>query len=119
MKVLLDVNVSRTTADWLKQLGHEAACVADADCRMPDDGILAWAVRERRVIITTDSDFEEMIWLEARPHCGVLRLENLPRAARQQLLTSTLADYGKELADGAIVIATRRDIRVRRPHKPA
>lgn len=116
MKFLLDVNVSRTTAEWLAQLGHEAACVADTDCRMSDDGILAWAVRESGVIITTDLDLEEMIWLESRPHCGVLRLENLPRSPRQQLLASTLADYGKELADGAIVIAAHRHIRVRRPH---
>jgi len=76
-------------------------------------------VRERRAIVTTDLDFEEMIWLEARAHCGVLRLENLPRAARRQLLESVLAHHGNELADGAIVIATRRHIRVRRPEKPA
>ena len=118
MKFLLDVNVNRATAEWLAQLGHEAACVADADCRMPDDRILAWAVRERRVIITTDLDFEEMIWLEGRPHCGLLRLENLPRAARRRLLESTLAAYGEQLAGGAIVIATRRHIRVRRPPSP-
>lgn len=115
MKFLLDVNVSRATANWLTALGHETACVGDVDCRMADDHILAWAVRERRVIVTTDLDFEEMIWRERRPHCGVLRLENLPRAARQQSLTTILAAYGKDLADGAIVIAARRHIRVRRP----
>ena len=114
MRFLLDVNVNRSIADWLKQLGHEASCVADADCRMTDASILAWAVRENRVIITTDLDFEEMIWLERRPHCGLLRLENLPRAARNHLLASTLAHYSTELAKGSIVIATRRHIRVRR-----
>ncbi len=80
------------------------------------DGILAWAVRESRIIVTTDLDFEEMIWLAARPQGGVLRLENVPRAARQQLLASTLAEYGTELAEGAI--ATGRHIRVRRTQKP-
>ncbi len=115
MKFLLDVNVSRATGQWLGELGHEAISVADTDCRMPDDQILAWAVREGCVLITSDLDFEEMIWRENRPHRGVLRLENLPRVARRRLLSATLATCEQALAEGAIVIATRRHIRIRQP----
>ncbi|MBP0028301.1 MAG: DUF5615 family PIN-like protein [Roseofilum sp. Guam] len=31
---------------------------------MSDGDILDWAVREQRIIITTDSDFEQLIWLQ-------------------------------------------------------
>ena len=39
---------------------------------MTDLAILRWAVDEQRVIVTTDNDFEEMIWRQGRRHCGVL-----------------------------------------------
>lgn len=81
---------------------------------MSDSEILNWAVREERIIITTDSDFEQMIWLQARQHCGVLRLENLPRSERISLLQDVLSSYGQDLESGAVVIATKQKIRIRR-----
>ncbi len=83
-------------------LGHDVIQVADTDSRMQDDDIRSWAVREQRIIITTDRDFEEMIW---REHCGVLRLENLPRNLRRTLLDDVLCHHYQDLASGAIVIA--------------
>jgi len=53
---------------------------------MRDSEILNWAVRENHIIATTDSDFEQMIWVQERIYCGVLRLENLPRLERISLL---------------------------------
>ena len=84
---------------------------------MSDEAILRWALAERRVIITTDQDFEAMIWREQRPHCGVLRLENLPREARRVLLEESLAQHQADLQAGAIVIATTRKTRVRWPFR--
>ena len=82
---------------------------------MTDDDVLTWAVRERRVVVTTDKDFKEMIWRQGRCHCGILRLENLPRAARRVLLDDVLSKHGEELEAGAIVIAMSSRIRIRRP----
>ena len=58
-----------------------------------------------------------MIWLEGRPHAGVLRLENLPRKERKALLEDVLTHYNQELASGAIVIATSKKIRIRKQPK--
>lgn len=68
-------------------------------------------------MVTTDQDFEEMIWREGKPHAGVLRLENLPREKRKKLLEDMLAHYAQELASGAIIIATSRKIRIRKYQK--
>jgi predicted nuclease of predicted toxin-antitoxin system len=84
---------------------------------MSDDQILAWAVREERIIITTDSDFEQMIWLQNRDHCGVLRLENLPRSERKILFQEVLGNYAQALESGAVIIATQQKVRVRRKPK--
>lgn len=114
MKFLLDVNASGVLLELLLDLGSDVACVSDVDPRMGDSEILTWAVREDRIIITTDSDFEQMIWLQERQHCGVLRLENLPRSQRIVLFQEVLANYAQALEAGAVVIATQRNVRIRR-----
>jgi predicted nuclease of predicted toxin-antitoxin system len=114
MRFLLDMNASGALLSLLLDFGHNVACVQDVDRKMSDTDILAWAVREKRIIITTDSDFEQMIWVQDSLHCGVLRLENLPRSERISLFQDVLASYGQDLESGAVVIATKQKIRIRR-----
>lgn len=114
MRFLLDVNASGALLSVLLDSHHDVACVGEVDSKMSDNEILNWAVREKRIIITTDSDFEQMIWVQERLHCGVLRLENLPRSERISILQDVLASYGQNLESGAIVIATKQKIRIRR-----
>jgi predicted nuclease of predicted toxin-antitoxin system len=113
MKFLLDVNASGALSTWLLELGHDVVCVGDVNPKMGDDDIIAWAVKEDRIIITTDVDFEQMIWLQQKSHRGVLRLENLPRLERKKLLEEVLINHGKELESRAVVIATKQKIRIR------
>ena len=115
MKFLLDVNASGAVAHWLMDHEHDVLPVASVDPRMRDHEVLEWALREKRILVTTDQDFEEMIWQEKRPHEGILRLENLPRAERLSLLEYVLEHHKDDLASGAIVIASSRKIRIRRP----
>ena len=63
----------------------------------------------------TDNDFEEMIWRQGKPHCGVLRLENLPRSERIVLLRDALDCHSRDLESGAVVIALSTKFRVRKP----
>lgn len=115
MNFLLDVNVGESVARWLNDAGHDIAEVGWKDSKMSDSNILQWAVSENRIIVTTDNDFEEMIWCQGKRHCGILRLENLPRAERMLLLRDALERHGKDLSDGAIVIASSTEFRVRNP----
>lgn len=115
MRFLVDVNASGTVARWLAAMGHDVVEVAHRDSRLPDEQVLQWAVSERRIIVTTDPGFEEMVWRAGRPHCGILRLENLPRAQRKALLEDVLARHSGDLQSGAIVIALSRKTRIRKP----
>jgi predicted nuclease of predicted toxin-antitoxin system len=114
MNFLLDVNASGAVASWLIQLGHGVVEVGQKDPRMSDNEILSWALSESRIIVTTDNDFEEMIWRQGKPHCGILRLENLPRSERIALLHDVLDCHSLDLESGAIVIALSTKIRVRK-----
>ena len=115
MNFLLDVNASGALARWLIELGHDVVQVSEKNPRMSDDEILRWAVREHRIIVTTDNDFEEMIWRQGQPHCGVLRLENVPRSERKALLHDVLDRHSHDLESGSIVIALSTKFRVRKP----
>jgi predicted nuclease of predicted toxin-antitoxin system len=115
MRFLIDVNAGGALADILIENGHDVVEVRHKNPRMSDEDILSWAVKERRVIITTDNDFEEMIWRQRKPHGGILRLENLPRTERKGLLIDVLHEHSADLESGAIVIALRTKYRVRKP----
>ena len=115
MKFLLDVNASGALVRCLLEHGHDVILVETVDPGMGDIEVLQWALREKRILVTTDQDFEEMIWQEKRHHAGVLRLENLPRAERVSLLEYVLSHYNQDLEAGSIIIASSRKIRIRRP----
>lgn len=116
MNFLIDVNASGSLTGWLIELGHEVVQVGSKDPRMTDDEILSWATKECRIIVTTDKDFEEMIWRRGGAHCGVLRLENMPRSERKALLYDVLDRHSQDLESGAIVIALSTKFRVRKPN---
>ena len=54
-----------------------------------------------------------MIWRQGKLHCGVLRLENLPRSESMILLHDVFDNHAKDLEAGAIVIALRTKFRIR------
>lgn len=114
MRFLADVNAGRAVVRWLTSRGHDVAQTAEEDPRMLDGDVLRRAVEEQRIVVTTDRDFEEMIWREGRRYNGLLRLENLPRAQRLALLEDVLRLHERALTEGAIVIATDQKIRIRR-----
>jgi predicted nuclease of predicted toxin-antitoxin system len=113
MKFLIDVNASRALGNWLQEMGHEIVYVSYTDPEMKDEHILEWAVMEQRIIMTTDNDFEQMIWQQRKRHCGVLCLENLPREARKVLLIDVLKLHSEDLLNGKIVIAMKNKFRIR------
>ncbi len=82
MRFLVDFNVGRAVADDLCQAGHDAVFVGDTDPRMSDADILLWAVRERRIVVTMDADFGELVYHSGHPHSGVLFLR-MPGARRE------------------------------------
>ena len=115
MKFLLDANVAGSVSIYLKESGHDIAEVINKDPRMLDKDILAWALKENRILVTTDKDFEELIWQQGQNHCGVLRIENLPRLERMALVKDVLMQQAENLESGLIVIATQKKIRIRKP----
>jgi len=96
VRFLADFNIGRAVADYLLQAGHDTVFVGDADPRMSDVDILLWAVRERRIVVTMDADFGELVHGGGNPS-SVLRLSGIARSRLQ-----TRKSAPKEVFGGGI-----------------
>ncbi len=99
MNVLIDVSAGQAVADAVRALGHDTPSVRDRDPAMPDADILAWAVAERRLVVTMDKDFGELVYRTGSPHAGVLllRLEAARTAEKVRVVTDIFTAHGNEL----------------------
>ncbi len=114
MKFLIDRCAGRRIADWLRSQGHD---VIEALERHPDPGdeeILAWSVREGRVLVTMDKDFGALIFLRGAPHCGVIRLPHVRTPERIAIMDRLLARYTADEIAAALVTVRGNRIRISR-----
>ena len=64
MRFLIDRCAGRLLADWLRKQGHD---VVESHELGPDPGdrvLLDWAAKETRILVTIDTDFGQLIYLE-------------------------------------------------------
>ena len=70
MRILVDENIPRTTVDRLRELGHDVKDIRGTAAEgLADTGLWDVAVRERRLLITTDKGFTEY---RAASHFGIV-----------------------------------------------
>jgi predicted nuclease of predicted toxin-antitoxin system len=65
--------------------------------------------------VTLDRDFGQLLFAERLPSCGLVRLPDVPAAARIALLRDALARWSDSLASGAVVTIRGGRIRVSFP----
>ncbi len=99
MKFLVDHNVGCGVAQALQADGHDAIFVGDVDLHMSDADVLAWAVREQRILITQDADFGALVYHSGQPHVGIvlLRMGGARRAERVAVLRWILTHHAVDL----------------------
>ena len=108
MRFLIDRCAGRLLADWLRNQGHDVV----ESCELgPDPGdrvLLELAAKEARILVTIDTDFGELIFLENCAHAGLIRLPDVPAQERQLVMLDLLTRYKSEL-EGAAIITVRGD----------
>jgi predicted nuclease of predicted toxin-antitoxin system len=111
------MGVSLTTVEALRRANYDAVHLRDEGLiRLPDSQIAAKAVTERRIVLTFDLDFGDIL-AAARseaPSVIIFRLRNQTPAAVNPRLFRVIAECETELASGAIVIVENEGFRVRR-----
>ena len=99
LKVLVDVGVGRKVEKWLVDNGYNTKNVRDIDPRMLDRHILKIAVTEKRMVITMDKDFGELVYNSGLAHGGVLllRIEDARSNEKVKIIADILETFEDKL----------------------
>ena len=99
MKFLIDVGVGKKVENWLRENGYDILAVRDIDAHAKDSKILQLAFEQKRMIITMDKDFGELVFNSGKQHAGVLilRLEDADADTKVGVIKNILLNYSDHL----------------------
>jgi predicted nuclease of predicted toxin-antitoxin system len=115
MKFLVDRYAGRRLADWLRSEGHDVIESCERGSDPGDRTLLELAAGEGRVLVTIDTDFGALVFVEGMPHCGVVRLPDVMADARIALMQQVLERHSPEVETGAIITVRGGRIRISQP----
>jgi predicted nuclease of predicted toxin-antitoxin system len=95
MRFLANENFPGDAVNALSAAGHDVVWVRTAAPGTKDPDVLAWAVRERRVLLTFDKDFGELAWHAGLPApCGIVlfRLSMPPASSVGAMLAARVGE---------------------------
>lgn len=115
MRFLADEGVDGPIVERLRAEGYDVVYVAEMDPGLPDDAVLALSRGTGAILVTTDGDFGELVFRQARLHAGVLlvRLHGLPAGTKASLVAAAVRQHAAELS-GAFCVLSPGAFRVRR-----
>jgi len=115
MKFIVDRCAGRTLADWLRSEGHDPVYAVSLGPDPGDLALLKRAVSEKRILVTIDTDFGRLVYKGGEVHCGIVRLPDVRRDRRIELMKIVIERYGSQLEKGAIITIRGDKIRVSLP----
>src|SRR6266496_4451593 len=116
MRFLVDACVDVAVNRWLQERGDDSIHLRDQQLqRLPDEDVFVKADREKRVIVTIDLDFNEILSFSGGKVVSTItfRVHNTRAAFLIRRLESVLPNVIPFLERGAIVIIEDARYRVR------
>lgn len=117
MRFLADMGVSQRVVDWLRSGDHDVVHVREIGApSMPNGEIFKLACDEKRVVLTFDLDFGEIVALSGGSDTSVVlfRLNNTTTPFVIRRLSTVIDEAGDALGAGAIVVVEDGRHRIRR-----
>jgi predicted nuclease of predicted toxin-antitoxin system len=101
----------------LREAGHDVIAIAESATGSSDEAVMERAFNERRVLITEDRDFGELMYARGRSAAGVVfvKFPSRARRAKPAALVEAVAKLGVRLRDGFTVVEPGRVRLARRP----
>lgn len=115
MKFLVDRCAGKRLADWLRGEGHD---VLEARTLGPDPGdreLLEMSAKDKRVLVTIDTDFGDLIYIDRAAHTGLVRLPDVPAEMRIKIMGKILKHLESDLKSHAIITVRGDRIRISKP----
>ena len=110
LKFLADVNVERGIIKSLKEHGYDIIWVADVNPAMIDEDVLKLARDDKRILITNDKDFGELIFYQKLLSNGVIlfRTKDLNSHDKSRILQNLLFKYNTKVPGYFIIISPKK-----------
>ena len=115
MRFLADESCDFSVVRALRAAGHDVVAVAEVALGAPDEVVIERALSDRRILLTEDKDFGQLVFASASASPGVVFIR-YPAAARRTLPTAVLdliGKYGDHLA-GCFVVLQPSRVRISR-----
>ena len=114
MKFLLDVCASsRSMHSMLTEGGHDVLSAHEGNSRATDEELLALATEGRRILVTEDKGFGELVFVRRLPHPCIVRLVEMPVAEKVSAMRELIESHPDDMHEGALIVVTRNRIRMR------
>ncbi len=114
MKFLADENIGYKIIKPLRELGFDIKSILEINKGFSDLRVLSLADKDNRILITTDKDFGELVYVNKLIHSGVilLRLNNDSSGNKLKVLRKLFEIHLKQLAK-AFTVVTESKVRIR------
>lgn len=112
LKFLANVNIEKPIIDFLIEKGIDVVWVAEIDKRMPDIKVCEIANNEKRIILTNDKDFGEIVFLQRMVSRGIVlfRVKGQDVSVKISLIEKLLNKYADKIM-GHFVVVTKEKFR--------
>jgi predicted nuclease of predicted toxin-antitoxin system len=111
------MGISQSVAAWLKSQGHDATHLNDEGLyKLQDRSILEKAIDEKRIILTTDMDFGQLLALNKSKQASVIqfRASIFTPANIREKLTLLFEEFQDQLHENFIITIEDHRIRFRK-----
>jgi len=115
MNLLADEGIDKPIVDALRNNGFDVIYILETNRGADDEVILAMANADKRLLLTQDKDFGELVFRLKNAHYGVIliRLEGYKPALKGEIVLNMLIKHKKELINSFTVIQPNA-IRIRK-----
>jgi predicted nuclease of predicted toxin-antitoxin system len=115
MRFLADESCDFRVIKALRRAGHDVLSVSEFTCRSDDQEVIRLARKSKRILITEDKDFGQLVFAQGK-HCQGVIFIRYPATARQQLALDVIAlvKMMKEKLVGVFAIVQVGRIRITR-----
>jgi predicted nuclease of predicted toxin-antitoxin system len=116
MKILTDENVESTIVNWLISEGHDFLQVGSAFPSIDDESIIKIAVTEKRILITNDKDFGELVFRQNKLSNGIILIRAADEHADNKLekIQKLLNAVTPEKIENSFIVLNEQGSRIRR-----
>lgn len=115
MKFLTDENIGFEVINSLRQLGFDIKSILETNRGVNDTIIISLANKENRILITTDKDFGELVYVNKFIHSGVILLRLKIDSSRNKLkVLKSLFELRLVELEKVFTVVTESKVRIRK-----